>query len=97
MTADHCDPGSTVPSENPRLAPKDGGYALCRVEGCPRTTDDGQDEACGLVRLVGPEAADVPLCGASATIDAWTAAGLLDITPHISHAEHLSSYREGHV
>lgn len=83
-----------------RLPAEEGGYVLCRVEGCPRTTDDGQNRRCGLARLAARmalpiDAMDSSLCGSNATVDAWIDAGLLDIAPHISHDVHHAAHREG--
>jgi hypothetical protein len=62
-----------------------GCYMLCTVEGCPRAREEGQDEACGLTKIVLPvptnpaeleraEAFARQLqadCGANRTIDHW--------------------------
>lgn len=76
-----------------RLPPEEGGYALCRVEGCPRTTDSGQDQGCGLARLGIPvDLMDPTMCGSHLTVDAWIEAGLLDLAPHISHDVHHAAH-----
>lgn len=76
-----------------RLSPEEGGYVLCRVEGCPRTTEDGQDQRCGLARL--GYADESPLCGSDLTVDAWIDAGLLDMAPHVSHDTHHEVHKDG--
>lgn len=54
------------------------GYILCQVEGCPRTSPDGQDTTCGLrVLKLDPQHND-PYCGAVATVDYWYSIGVFD-------------------
>lgn len=58
-------------------------YILCGVEGCPRTSEAGQDTTCGLVsaRIVAPGDVDNPLnklCGSVLTVDHWLDTGMLD-------------------
>lgn len=55
---------------------------LCKVEGCPRTTDGGQQEACGLYTLVGSKNMEAmpnldEVCGSHLTVDMWIRKGLL--------------------
>lgn len=53
-------------------------YVLCVVEGCPRAFPAGQDQMCGLARLMGiGNAPMVDECGALATVDLWDERGLL--------------------
>jgi hypothetical protein len=54
-------------------------YVLCGVEGCPRSTPEGQDQVCGLAHIYGIlQSPHTPLCGAVATVDLWIEQGLLD-------------------
>lgn len=48
-------------------------YVLCRVEGCPRTVHEGQEEACGLGRLGVPLFPESPHCGVTLTLNRWDA------------------------
>lgn len=53
-------------------------YMLCQVEGCSRTSPDGQDEICGLAKIYGLGTyTPSEYCGAQLTIDLWVEQGKL--------------------